>query len=102
MPLPFASLGLPRPFRSGPPQLPRRLVALDGKVFVTLGLDAPISILDAVSGKTLDTLDETHGADEILVLGDVLLVVTYDPQEQAAQAVRRDQLCSKGSSRNEL
>jgi len=78
-----------RPFRSGPPQLPRRLVAVGGKVFATLGLDAPVSILDAASGETLQVLEETRGADEILAIGDVLLVVTCDLQGQSDKAVRR-------------
>ncbi len=78
-----------RPFRSGPPQLPRRLVAAGGKVFATLGLDAPVSILDAASGETLQVLEETRGADEILAIGDVLLVVACDLQEQSDEAARR-------------
>ncbi|MBC8872705.1 MAG: PQQ-binding-like beta-propeller repeat protein [Planctomycetes bacterium] len=78
-----------RPFRSGPPQLPRRLVAVGGKVFATLELDAPVSILDATSGETLRVFEETRGADEILVIGDVLLVVTNDLQERSDEAARR-------------
>jgi len=78
-----------RPFRSGPPQLPRRLVAVGGKVFATLGLDAPISILDAASGQPLRVLQETRGADEILAIGDVLLVVTCDLEGRSDEAVRR-------------
>ncbi len=78
-----------RPFRSGPPQLPRRLVAVDGEVYVTLGVDAPVSILDATSGESLRVLEETRGADEILAIGDVLLVVTCELQGQSDEAARR-------------
>lgn len=78
-----------RPFRSGPPQLPRRLVAVDGKIYVTLGLDAPVSILDAATGEPLQLLEETRGADEVLAIGDVLLVVTCDLQDQSDEAARR-------------
>ena len=77
-----------RPFRSGPPQLPRRLVAVDGEVYVTLGVDAPVSILDATSGESLRVLEETRGADEILAIGDVLLVVTCELQGQSDEAAR--------------
>jgi len=55
-----------RPFRSGPPELPRRLVALDGKVFATLGFDAPVAVLDAASGVTLRVFDETKAPTRFL------------------------------------
>ena len=42
-----------RKFRSGPVQLQRLLVTDGERVYVTLGLDQPISVLDAASGKEL-------------------------------------------------
>ena len=41
------------PLKSGPNQLPRRLVAVGDRVYVTLGIDAPLTALDAATGKTL-------------------------------------------------
>ena len=40
------------PLKSGPNQLPRRLVAVGDRVYVTLGIDAPVTVLDAATGKT--------------------------------------------------
>ncbi|MDP6635771.1 MAG: PQQ-binding-like beta-propeller repeat protein [Phycisphaerae bacterium] len=65
-----------RSFRSGPPQLPRRLVAAGGRVYVTLGINAPLTQLDAATGKILKTYKGTDGADEILLDGPRLLLVT--------------------------
>jgi outer membrane protein assembly factor BamB len=56
-----------RHFRAGPIHLPRRLVALNGKVYVTLGIDAPVSILDAHTGETLKVLSGTERTEEIIV-----------------------------------
>ena len=55
------------PRKSGPAQLPRRLVAVDETVYVTLGIDAPVSALDAATGKKLRTYPKTKGTREILV-----------------------------------
>lgn len=59
--------------KSGPAELPRRLVAQGDRVYVTLGLDAPISVLDAAGGKTVRTYKYTEGTDEILVSDDIIL-----------------------------
>jgi len=66
-------------FRSGPPQLPRLVVASKDHVYVPLGLGDPVSQLDAASGKTLKTFDATNGAEEILLTGKMLLVLRGDP-----------------------
>ena len=62
--------------KSGPATLPRRL-ATDGKlVFATLGLNAPVSVIDAATGKTLRELTTPGYPREILLVGDMVLVVT--------------------------
>jgi outer membrane protein assembly factor BamB len=61
-------------FRSGPPQVTRLLVASGDRVYVPLGLNSPVSELDAVTGKTLRTFDDTTGALEIILTGRALLV----------------------------
>ncbi len=63
------------PLKSGPIQLPRRLVAMGGKVYVTLGLGKPVSALDAATGESLHTFAHTEGAEEILVVNDKLFCV---------------------------
>ncbi|MCA9270621.1 MAG: class I SAM-dependent methyltransferase, partial [Planctomycetales bacterium] len=57
------------PLKSGPTQLARRLVAVDDRVYVTLGINAPLSVLDAATGETLSTLEGSEGTEEIVVAG---------------------------------
>ncbi|RKY05350.1 hypothetical protein DRP77_01245 [Candidatus Poribacteria bacterium] len=68
------------PFKSGHAQLPRRLVAIGDRVYVTLGIDAPISALDAATGKTVRTYEGTEGAEELIVSkGVIFAVVNRNP-----------------------
>ena len=52
---------------SAPDQMQRRLVADSKRLYATLGFDAPLSILDAATGKTIVTVKGTESTDEILV-----------------------------------
>ena len=52
--------------KSGPQQLARRLVAVDGKVYVTLGESAAVSVLDGATGQIETALKGTEGTSEIL------------------------------------
>jgi outer membrane protein assembly factor BamB len=54
------------PLKSGPTQLARRLVATKDRVYVTLGIDAPLTALDAASGKIVHTYKDTGGTEEII------------------------------------
>jgi outer membrane protein assembly factor BamB len=63
------------PLKSGPAQLPRRLVAVGDAVYVTLGLGEPVAALDAATGKTIRTYDGTEGAEEILCADGTLYLV---------------------------
>jgi len=67
-----------RGFRSGPPELPRRLVAVDDRVYVTLGYGKPLSCLDAATGKLIKTYQGTDGTLEIVHHDGVLFLVTGD------------------------
>ena len=58
-----------RGFRSGPTDLPRRLVAVGNCVYVTLGYGQPVVALDAATGKTRKTYRGTDGAVDIRQLG---------------------------------
>ncbi len=69
------------PFKSGPAQLPRRLVAVGDVVYATLGLDTPVTAIDGATGKTLRTLDATRGAEEFLVTGG-LVIAMCNPEPQ--------------------
>ncbi|MFW6170420.1 MAG: PQQ-binding-like beta-propeller repeat protein, partial [Planctomycetota bacterium] len=70
--------------KSGPSDLPRRLVANGQRVYVTLGIDAPVSALDAATGETIQTFEQTAGA-EGMVLSDGVLFVRLG--ESAVKAV---------------
>jgi len=69
------------PLKSGPTFLARRLVAAGDRVYVTLGLNAPTSCLDAATGKTIHTYEKTYATEEIIFSGGVLfLVVNRSPR----------------------
>ena len=75
------------PLKSGPAQLPRRLVAVGNRVYVTLGIDAPLTCLDAATGKTVRTYETTKAAEEILASDGVLFVLS-DPDLAARKELR--------------
>jgi len=62
------------PLKSGPQILARRLVAVGDRVYVTLGTDAPLVALDAATGETVRTYDDTQVTEEILCDGGVLFL----------------------------
>jgi len=68
------------PLKSGPAQLPRRLVAVGDTVYVTLGLDAPLSALNAATGETIRTYQDGRATDEVIHSNGVLfLLVNQHP-----------------------
>ena len=81
-----------RPFRMGPPDLSRRLVAVGERVYVTLGRGRPVEALDAATGETLRTYAGTDGTSEILHHDGVLYLVVGRADAgvpEAAAAERR-------------
>ncbi len=79
-----------RPFRNGPPDIARALVATADRVFTTLGYGRPLVMLDAATGETLMTYPQTEGTTEVLYLDGILYVVVGDRSvEVAAEAARR-------------
>lgn len=56
-----------------PPTVTRRVVATGERVYVTLGYRAPVSELDAATGKTLREFADTATTDEIVVCDGILL-----------------------------
>ncbi|MFA6561286.1 MAG: PQQ-binding-like beta-propeller repeat protein [Verrucomicrobiia bacterium] len=78
------------PLKSGPNQLPRRLVAVGDRVYVTLGINAPVTALDASTGKTVRTYEGTAHTDEIL-LTDGTLFLLVAPFANKWQAYRHTQ-----------
>ncbi|MBN1443788.1 MAG: PQQ-binding-like beta-propeller repeat protein, partial [Planctomycetes bacterium] len=73
-----------RPFRSGPAELPRRLVAVGDRVYATLGYGKPVVALDAATGEVLRTYDGTENTHEILAADGKLFLVISEPREERA------------------
>ncbi len=76
-----------RGFRTGPAELPRRLVAVGDRVYVTLGYGEPLSVLDAATGRTLRVYEGTEGTQEIMVDDGKIYLVAG--QQDLAEAARR-------------
>ncbi|MHC4509061.1 MAG: outer membrane protein assembly factor BamB family protein, partial [Planctomycetota bacterium] len=57
-----------------PATLPRRLVATRDRLYVTLGYEAPVSVLDAATGDVLQEIEQTALTDEILLADKLLLL----------------------------
>ena len=66
------------PLKSGPAQITRRLVAVDDKVYVTLTLDAPVTALDAATGRTIRTYEDTANTEELIVSDGVVFALASD------------------------
>ncbi|MBN1420697.1 MAG: PQQ-binding-like beta-propeller repeat protein [Planctomycetes bacterium] len=73
------------PLKSGPAQLPRRLVAAGDRVYVTMSLDSPLSALDAATGETVRTYDDTRATEEVLV-ADGMIYALVDPRAASPDA----------------
>jgi outer membrane protein assembly factor BamB len=78
-----------RKFRSGPVQLQRLLVTDGDRVFVTLGLDEPISVLDAATGEEIAVLEGTDKSEEFVMTGGVLYVQIGEHGAEQALIERR-------------
>jgi outer membrane protein assembly factor BamB len=59
---------------NSPSTLPRRMVASAEHLYITLGYDAPVSLLDAATGEILKVFEETALTDEILLDGERLIL----------------------------
>ncbi len=75
------------PLKSGPTQLARRLVAVDGTVYMTLGLEAPLVALDGDTGETIRTYDESKSTEEILLAGDSLFLLVNRGESELSRYV---------------
>jgi outer membrane protein assembly factor BamB len=84
--------------KSGPQLLARRLVALGDRVYVTLGIDAPLSALDAATGETMRTYEDTKATEEILCSDGILILsvaagdqpLRSDPKKHYATLAQMD------------
>jgi outer membrane protein assembly factor BamB len=72
--------------------LTRRLVAVGERVYVTLGINAPLSELDAATGEVLRTFEDTGTAEEI-VCSDGKLIAVVNPDYELVDYRQEDAHC---------
>lgn len=69
------------PMKSGPATAPRRLVAKGNSLYITLGVNAALSKLDAATGKLLHKYEGTKATEEVLQKDDVLYLLVDSDRE---------------------
>jgi len=69
------------PLKSGPSRLTRRLIAIGDEVYTTLGINAPLSAIDAATGKTIRTYEGTKTVEELVSTNGVLFLVVNPDRE---------------------
>jgi outer membrane protein assembly factor BamB len=90
------------PLKSGPTQLARRLVADGDRIFVTLGLQAPLLCLDAITGKTIRTYPESKTTEEVIYSDGTLLAVVTRQPPQLTEFVPKFNVGDQARVRNEI
>jgi outer membrane protein assembly factor BamB len=73
------------PPKSGPDYMPRRLVAIGDRVYVTMGINAVLSELDAATGKTLRTFANTEKTSEAIYDSGVLFLLVGRPENSQSE-----------------
>ncbi|MBL7188383.1 MAG: PQQ-binding-like beta-propeller repeat protein [Phycisphaerae bacterium] len=82
-----------------PRQLQRKLVAVGDRVYVTLGLHAPLTEVDAATGRTIKVYDDTEGAEEVIVhKGILLLAIRGVTDERTAELAKWAEILKRRSS----
>ena len=74
------------PLKSGPAQLPRRLVATGPRVYATLSLNGPLTAFDAATGRTVRTYQGTRATEEVIYSDGVLFLLVNANMEEPAFA----------------
>jgi outer membrane protein assembly factor BamB len=77
---------------SSPLTLPRRLVTMGDRLYMTMGFRAPVSELDGVTGRTIREFSATRNTEEIVIHDDILLARTA--RKEGSQAVVAIELAS--------
>jgi outer membrane protein assembly factor BamB len=82
-----------------PRQLQRRLVAVRDRLYVTLGLHAPLTAVDAATGEILKVYENTKGTEEVIYhRGTLLLVIRSVTNKRTAEQAKWAQLLKRRSS----
>lgn len=69
------------PLKSGPYQLTRRVVATDDRVYVTMGITAPLSEINAATGEVIRTFEGTEHTEEVLHCDGKVIAVVNDSKD---------------------
>jgi outer membrane protein assembly factor BamB len=72
--------------RKIPITLPRRLVAVGDKVYVSLGYGEPVTALDGATGSSVTTYKQTEGCDEFIIHDNVLVLTVRKQSREKATA----------------
>ena len=72
------------PLKSGPTQLSRRLVSTGDTVFVTLGIDEPLTAINAATGETIRTYEGSDATEEIITTNNILFLVVRKGEAELA------------------
>jgi len=78
------------PLKSGPFQLTRRLVAVGDRVYATLGVDAPLSCIDAATGNIIRAYQNSTTAEEVIYDNGVLYMQVNDAYTSKTYATLAD------------
>jgi outer membrane protein assembly factor BamB len=76
------------PWKCGPSNMVRRLVAVGDEVFVPRAIDQDVAALDAATGEVLRKFADTAAAEELLVCDGTLVVATA-PNMDSPEAIDR-------------
>ncbi len=72
-----------------PNQLQRKLVAVGNRVYVTLGLHAPLAALDAATGEIIKVYENSRGTEEIIFHKGTLLIVVRSVTDERTNELAR-------------
>jgi outer membrane protein assembly factor BamB len=88
-----------------PSENQRRIVADGDRLFVTLSYQAPMSILNAATGETITTIEQTRNTSEILISDGIALAYTQQitigpsrPRRESSQTVTDALVAVQGST----
>lgn len=63
--------------KSGPFQISRRVVAVGDRLYIPLGCDGPLSVLDAATGELIRTYERTGAVREVVLCGGTLFIAAW-------------------------
>jgi len=76
-------------------QVLRRMVATETELFVTLGLEAPVSAIDTATGQVLRTYDNTALTEEVICIADKLIFLKSQTNKVYPYLPHRDSVMAE-------